>query len=65
MKILPFMELEQIVERFDIIYKDFENEGKCFREFLDYFESKWIKSKICQKEIWNYSKGVSDSNYFY
>lgn len=54
------MELEQIVERFDIIYKDFENEGKCFREFLDYFESNWIKSKICQKEIWNYSKGVSD-----
>ncbi len=58
LKILPFIELENVEERFEMIYEDFEKEGNNFREFLDYFEGNWIKSSICEKDIWNYSRGV-------
>ncbi len=58
-KILAFLPLEELDDHFQMIYNEFEGEGKAFKDFLDYFVRNWMKASKNSKEMWNYSKGVS------
>ena len=58
LKTLPFIDINDIEERFSLIYQHFHKEEKIFKDFLDYVDKNWIKSQKYKKELWNYSKGV-------
>ena len=57
-KILPFIDLSEIDDRFLNIYNSFEGEGDKFKVFLDYFHKNFIKSAKYSKTMWNYQRGV-------
>jgi len=65
LKSLAFNKTDEVADRFEKIYEEFQDSGKMFIDFLTYFRNNWIigknksgKARFAIK-FWNYSAGVN------